>query len=214
MKKELILIFFLLISLILTGQQPSQELGPMPDIVFETSGLIFYNGKLVTHNDSGNTPQLFEIDTVSLEITRTVTLKNVENVDWEDIAQDDLYIYIGDFGNNLGTRQDLAIYRIAKSDYNGSDSVMAEVINFEYEDQVDFTNVGNSDWDAEALFVLNDLYDCCCFSVAQVCRSKTHHFQKASISGIFNIKIIADALNIDSEKNHAARKPKGYVPDL
>ncbi len=156
MKKELILIFFLLISLILTGQQPSQELGPMPDIVFETSGLIFYNGKLVTHNDSGNTPQLFEIDTVSLEITRTVTLKNVENVDWEDIAQDDLYIYIGDFGNNLGTRQDLAIYRIAKSDYNGSDSVMAEVINFEYEDQVDFTNVGNSDWDAEALFVLND----------------------------------------------------------
>ncbi len=156
MKKELILIFFLLISLILTGQQPSQELGPMPDIVFETSGLIFYNGKLVTHNDSGNTPQLFEIDTVSLEITRTVTLNNVENVDWEDIAQDDLYIYIGDFGNNLGTRQDLAIYRIAKSDYNGSDSVMAEVINFEYEDQVDFTNVGNSDWDAEALFVLND----------------------------------------------------------
>jgi len=156
MKKELIIIFFLLVSLILTGQQPSQELGPMPDIVFETSGLIFYNGKLVTHNDSGGTPQLFEIDTVSLQITRTITLTNVENVDWEDIAQDDLYIYIGDFGNNVGTRQDLAIYRVAKADYDSSDSVTAEVINFEYEDQADFTNVGNSDWDAEALFVLND----------------------------------------------------------
>lgn len=156
MQKELITIFFLLISLFLTGQQPSQELGPMPDSVFETSGMIFYNGKLITHNDSGNTAQLFEIDTVSLEITRTITLTNVENVDWEDIAEDEAYIYIGDFGNNLGTRQDLAIYRIAKTDYNSSDNVMAEIINFEYEDQVDFANVGNSDWDAEALFVLKD----------------------------------------------------------
>ncbi len=140
----------------IVAQTNIEQLGELPDGVLETSGLIFYNGKLITHNDSGNTAQLFEIDTVSREITRTVSISNVENVDWEDMAQDTDYIYIGDFGNNLGTRQDLAIYRIAKSAYDQADTVPAEAINFSYEDQTDFSDNGNSDWDAEALFVLGD----------------------------------------------------------
>lgn len=133
-----------------------EELGELPQAVSETSGLLFYNNHIVTHNDSGGAAALFEIDTVSREITRTITITNATNTDWEAISQDEDYIYIGDFGNNLGTRQDLTIYRVAKADYLDNDSATAEAIFFSYEDQTDFTDTGNSDWDAEAFFVLED----------------------------------------------------------
>ncbi|WP_415843275.1 T9SS type A sorting domain-containing protein [Zobellia roscoffensis] len=122
----------------------------------ESSGLLYFNDRLITHNDSGNLPQLYEIDMVSLEIQRTITITNAENRDWEDIAQDETYIYIGDIGNNNGTRKDLLVYRILKSEYLTSDTLEAEKIEFEYENQDNFDNNGNSDWDAEALFVLQD----------------------------------------------------------
>ncbi|MGB5369099.1 MAG: T9SS type A sorting domain-containing protein [Flavobacteriaceae bacterium] len=137
----------------LQAQSNLTELGALPEAVFESSGLIFLNGKAITHNDSGNLPQLFEIDTVSLDITRTVTVSNADNVDWEDIAQDDTYIYVADIGNNLGTRLYLTVYRILKSDFEQSDTITAERIEYSYEDQTDFSDSGNSDWDAEAIFV-------------------------------------------------------------
>ncbi len=146
----------LLLPLALISQDDVSEVGSLPQQIWETSGLIFHNGKLITHNDSGNTPQLFEMDTTSLQITRTVTIANATNTDWEDIAQDSDYIYIGDIGNNLGDRQDLNILKIAKSDYEESDTVTAERIDYIYENQNDFTTTQNSDWDAEALFVLGE----------------------------------------------------------
>ena len=136
------------------AQEGFVELGELPDDVFETSGLLFFNDQIVTHNDSGGAPVLFEIDTVSRQITRTVTITNATNMDWEALTQDEDYIYIGDFGNNVGIRQDLTIYRIAKEDYLDNDTATAETIFFSYEDQTDFTDTGNSDWDAEAFFVL------------------------------------------------------------
>src|SRR5690606_4745307 len=41
-------------------------------------------------------------------------LQNVKNTDWEEIAQDSLYFYIGDFGNNSGRRDTLNIVRVEK----------------------------------------------------------------------------------------------------
>ena len=157
MVKKQLLCFFLLAYSFIYAQEDVREVGPLPEAVSESSGLLFFNGKIITHNDSGNTAQLFEIDTLSLAITRTVTVTNAQNVDWEDISQDENYIYIGDFGNNNGNRTDLTIYKILKSTYLTSESVTAEQIDFVYEDQVVFeSNPNNNDWDAEALFVLND----------------------------------------------------------
>ncbi|MDO6518067.1 T9SS type A sorting domain-containing protein [Zobellia uliginosa] len=156
MGKKNLFFIFLFIGLFLSAQEAIREVGVMPDGLSESSGLLFFNDRLITHNDSGNLPELYEIDTLSLTISRTVTIGNVSNHDWEDIAQDETYIYIGDFGNNNGTRENLAIYRIAKSDYLTSNSLMAEKIEFSYEDQTSFENNGNSDWDAEALFVMED----------------------------------------------------------
>lgn len=156
--KNLIIVFLFLFQefSFLFGQITPNKLGDLPNSVSETSGLFFYNNRIITHNDSGNLPQLYEIDTLSLAVTRTVNISNATNVDWEDIAQDETYIYIGDFGNNKGTRTDLAVYRILKEDYNTLDTVIADKINFTYQNQTNFMDTGNSDWDAEAMFVLND----------------------------------------------------------
>ena len=130
----------------------------LPDTVSETSGLLFFNGKLITHNDSGDAANLYELDTISGNITRTINITNATNVDWEDITQDDTYIYIGDFGNNSnGNRQDLKIYKVLKSDYLNNTNITSEIINFTYEDQADFSSQpNNTDFDAEAISVYNN----------------------------------------------------------
>ncbi|AXP81302.1 hypothetical protein CJ739_2222 [Mariniflexile rhizosphaerae] len=130
----------------------------LPETVEETSGLIYYDNKLITHNDSGNAAELYEIDTSNGSIVRTVSITNATNVDWEDIAQDNTYIYIGDIGNNYGNRTNLKFYRILKTDFDSSTNVTADVINYSYADQTDFTsNLNNNNWDSEA-FVVYDNY--------------------------------------------------------
>jgi hypothetical protein len=129
----------------------------LPESISETSGLIYYHNKLITHNDSGNAAELYEINTASGSITRTVTISNATNIDWEDIAQDDTYIYIGDIGNNSGSRTDLKFYRILKTDYESSTNVIADIINYSYPDQTNFnSNMNNTNWDAEAFVVYDD----------------------------------------------------------
>lgn len=153
--KLTILSFFLPVVL-LNAQVSTSLIGALPENVLESSGLIYYNSRLVTHNDSGNSPQLYELDSLGSQILRTITITNATNIDWEDITQDDTYIYIGDFGNNSGDRQDLSIYRIEKSEFANFSEVNAEIINFTYEDQTDYSQTQNSDWDAEALVHFND----------------------------------------------------------
>lgn len=130
----------------------------LPQTVAETSGLIYYNNKLITHNDSGNAAELYEINTINGSINRTVNITNASNIDWEDIAQDNTYIYVGDIGNNNGSRTDLKFYRILKTDFDTNTNITAEVINYMYENQTDFTpNPNNNDWDSEG-FVIYDNY--------------------------------------------------------
>jgi len=124
----------------------------------ETSGLLYYNDKVITHNDSGNEANLYEINANTGAITRTVEVTNATNVDWEDITQDNSYIYVGDIGNNYGNRTDLKIYKISKVDYNDSDDVVtSEIISYSYADQIDFTpDLNNTNWDAKGLISYGD----------------------------------------------------------
>ena len=150
-------VFFFCLCPVLWAQSEITEIGELPLAVRETSGLIHYNNNLITHNDSGNLPELYEIDKNTLEITRVVTVANAINTDWEDITQDEDYIYIGDIGNNNGNRTDLKILKISKSDYDTSDTVTAEIISYAYEDQTSFiSQTNNNDFDAEALLVIDD----------------------------------------------------------
>ena len=124
--------------------------------VTETSGLILWEGRLWTHNDDSDT-RLYEIDTASGSMVRPYLLKGVENYDWEEISQDDGFIYIGDFGNNMGDRKDLHILRIEKSSLRSGDPAI-DTIWFSYSDQVDFSPAGlnSTEFDCEAFVVSPD----------------------------------------------------------
>src|SRR5688572_18268899 len=81
----------------------------------ESSGLTFLDGKLWTFNDSGNANDIYRIDTASTTVYQTVDISNATNVDWEDMASNSTHLFIGDFGNNNGDRQNLRIYRVNKA---------------------------------------------------------------------------------------------------
>ena len=87
--------------------QDLTRLTSLDSTVFESSGLVYLNHRLITHNDSGDEPALYEIDTINGEVLRKVILRGALNRDWEDICADSKYIYVGDFGNNYGSRKDL-----------------------------------------------------------------------------------------------------------
>lgn len=137
----------------------------LPNIIKEISGIILIGAKLYGHNDSGGDPAIYEIDTTSGTITKTITLQGATNVDWEDITQDDLNVYVGDIGNNVsGNRTDLKIYRFPKQDIKNisgaSGTIQSsdiEVLNFKYEDQTDFTatDANKTRFDCEALMYDN-----------------------------------------------------------
>jgi hypothetical protein len=158
MKKRITLLLLLFGLLTINAQTATSITNLQTPLVDETSGLIFYNNSLITHTDSGGEAELYEINVATGAISRTVTVSNAANVDWEDIAQDATHIYIGDIGNNSGNRTDLKVYKILKSDYNDADNmVSAEVISYSYANQTDFTaNFNNNNWDAEALISYRD----------------------------------------------------------
>jgi hypothetical protein len=120
----------------------------------ETSGLLFWDGLLWTHNDNVDT-RLYGLDTANTAILGDYLLEGVENTNWEDMDQDSKYIYLGDFGNNAsGNREDLNILRIEKSSLlSGSPSI--DTIWFTYSDQHDLSPVSfnQTEFDCEALVV-------------------------------------------------------------
>jgi len=122
----------------------------------ETSGLAMIGSNVWSHGDSGNPAILYQIDSLTGNIMHEVTISNASNVDWEDMAEDENYVYIGETGNNAGNRTDLRIYRIAKSDLTQS-TATADLITYTYSDQTDFiADYKNHDFDCEALIHHND----------------------------------------------------------
>lgn len=128
----------------------------LPAKLNETSGLILWNQGLWTHNDNSDS-QLYILDTLSGTITQTVLLE-LANTDWEEIAQDESYLYVGDIGNNAnGNRTDLRIYRISKESVLAGNPV-SETIGFSYSDQSNYNPAGanNTNFDCEAFIVSSD----------------------------------------------------------
>jgi len=128
---------------------------PLDEVLSETSGLIFWNNNLWTHNDNSDS-NIYMLDTLYGRIVQAYPLAGIENRDWEEISQDEDYVYIGDFGNNSGNRTDLRILKVSKvSLISGSPDI--DSIEYSYSDQVDFTPAGNdTDFDCEAFIVTGD----------------------------------------------------------
>lgn len=134
-------------------------LSTLSDTLRETSGLAWAGGMLWTHNDSGSSPSLYALDPGSGAILRQVNLAGTSSIDWEDLAVNDLHLYIGDFGNNAGNRMDLAILRVSLDSLllPDTDTLWPETIRFHYPEQTDFSPAPNqTPWDAEAFFFADD----------------------------------------------------------
>ena len=125
----------------------------------ESSALINDKNNFWTLNDSGNLNALYQINAINGSVIRTVTIKNAVNTDWESIAQSDTHLFIGDFGNNSGTRKNLRILKVSKNDLanTADETVTAEIIDFTYSDQTTFNSTPNAtNFDGEALIFVHD----------------------------------------------------------
>ncbi len=82
-------------------------------LIQEASGLVSsrnHSNILWTHNDSGNPNSIFAFDINGVDKGEYV-LNGTTNKDWEDIAADDTYLYIGDIGSGRGEEVPYVIYR-------------------------------------------------------------------------------------------------------
>ena len=74
----------------------------------------------------------------------------------QDETQDEKYIYVGDFGNNMGNRRNLLIYIVDIADVLSQQEVEAQEIHFAYPDQNSFYNGYNHNHDAESMIAYGD----------------------------------------------------------
>lgn len=125
-------------------------------VMKETSSLLLWNSLLWTTNDDRDTT-LYGMDTTGV-IQKEISLQKIANTNWEDMAQDSLYFYIGDFGNNVtGNRKDLHILRVEKESL-AQLTPKIDTLSFTYSDQTDFRKLksNTTDFDCEAFIVADD----------------------------------------------------------
>ena len=128
----------------------------LPDSIKESSGLIFENNNSFwTHNDGGNPDFLYHIDTNGSIIKQVKILR--KNNDWEEMTVYKDKILIGDFGNNLNSRKNLAIHIIDKKDLENESEIMPKTLFFRYQDQKSFPPASSElFYDCEAMICVND----------------------------------------------------------
>jgi hypothetical protein len=141
-----------LLTLFLSSFVSAQTDYPLPSQLSEISGLEKWNDStLIAINDGGNEPILFLLN-LNGQITRKISVSNASNIDWEALAIDDNYVYIGDIGNNMNERKDLCIYRMKRSEIAHSSTVNAEKMNISYKEQRTFPPLNKErHFDAEAM---------------------------------------------------------------
>ncbi len=93
-------------------------LSKLPKSLAETSAAETTDNAAViwTIEDSGNKNHLYAVNKNG-DIVKDIKIDNAKNTDWEDLTSDNQgNIYIGDFGNNNGTRNSFTIYKINRPD--------------------------------------------------------------------------------------------------
>lgn len=134
---------------------PSRSIN-LPSIINETSGLVIDGDSVWTHNDDADI-NLYRFSIKDIGYS-AFPLKGAKNIEWEDMSSDEVYFYLGDFGNNsAGNRTDLRILRVKKTDVLKG-SMVFDTIRFAYEDQIISGSqaANTTDFDCEAMAVIDD----------------------------------------------------------
>jgi len=134
-----------------------EPIAELPSQLDECSGMIDLGNDLyVGNNDSGNPAELYVFNLKNTPAAKRVTITGVESEDWEELAADQDFVYIGDTGNNNGNRKDLAIYKVKKDDLKNRDEAVAEKISFSYPEQKEFNSAKKHNFDCEAMVCIGD----------------------------------------------------------
>lgn len=128
----------------------------MPKKLSETSGLAIIDGDIWTQNDTYGQNKLYRLNHDLTATAQTVKINKSLNRDWEDLAQDQQYLYIGDIGNNLAKRKGGVIYKVTKSQLSHQQVVTpTAVLNYQYTDfKKGWFNKHN--FDSEAITIVGD----------------------------------------------------------
>ncbi|MFV0389949.1 MAG: hypothetical protein ACK5NT_14490 [Pyrinomonadaceae bacterium] len=128
------------------------------EYISESSGLVFSkcnNGVLWTHNDSGNSNEIFALNTEGKFLGRW-QVTNSTNIDWEDIATkktgEKCFLLIGDFGGNAAPRNDFVIFKVAEPKVSPADAKQGTLSRTEPASKLVF-KYPDKNQDAEALVV-------------------------------------------------------------
>ena len=138
-----------LVCLNLVVAQTVEKVVELPVQVYETSGLEYFKGNFLTHNDSGGKPILYLFSETG-ELLENYLIPNVKNKDWEDLTRDEDLIYISDTGNNNGSRKKLKILMV---DPNKNFDLVGE-IKIKYKNQKNFEKRKKHPYDVEAIAAL------------------------------------------------------------
>ncbi len=150
--------FLLIVVCVTCLSANAKRFASLPRSLKEISGWVFVNDStLIAHNDSGNEPLLYVLN-LDGTIRHTSRIKDVENIDFEDITFDGKqHVFVGDIGNNANKRQDLVVYKLKLDKILSESEVEAKAIAFSYPDQTSFpADKKEFYFDAEALTFHND----------------------------------------------------------
>ena len=177
---------FFIASVLLTGFVQAQTVVKkftIPAGLTEISGMVACNGGWLVHGDGGAPPAMFVINDKG-NVTDTFNIAAVNN-DWEDLAENNNNYFIGDFGNNTGSRKDLKIYMLRKDSIH-IQGYKPEILNFSFADQTDFSSSQFTDFDCEAMAAVGDtLYIFSKSKASGVCRI----YKTAAIAGSAKIAV-------------------------
>jgi len=185
------------------SQYKISKIGKLSAEANESSGLAKVHGKnsFWTNNDSGGKPELYEIDSTG-KLLSTRKIIDAQNKDWEDLTTDEKgNVYIGDFGNNSNSRQDLKVYVVPENNSR------TETISFNYQDQTAFPQPAKVlNFDCEAFFYHdNFLY---LFSKNRGSSKSVRLYKLSSAPGIYSIAA-TDSITIKTQVTSADISPDG-----
>ena len=166
----------------------------LPNQLEEVSGMDYNDsGVIWMHNDSNNKSELYGFDSTG-KLHSEIDIES-KNRDWEDLAYDiDGNLYIGEFGNNMNERKNLAVLKIVKEDlFNGAEVKPAR-IKFKYEDQLKFPpDEERFFFDCEALIIKDSMV---------YVFTKSHIRDRAGVTSLYKFPA--------KEGSHIARKISSF----
>ena len=182
--------------------------GDLPGSLSESSSLDFDGEKdFWSNNDAGGSNKIYRIGKTG-GLKQSITISGSTNYDWEDLTHDAsrTHMFIGDFGNNYYTRQNLRIYRIPYPTSETGSTVTPSIIKFSYPDQKKFPSPWKN-FDAEGFFSLNNkLY---LFTKAEGSAIKyTKMYRLPDKPGTY-VATLIDSFYVNSRITGAAISPDG-----